>query len=336
MAPCAPTVGIATSLYHYQVDPYWRTLFESLDYQVRLGGGTRQELPALVHRFENELCLPVKYFLGQVGKLLDQGVDHLFAPLVYSLQEQTFACPKIIMTRDLVRLYFPDCDRLLSPRLFLHYDRQRFPALASAAGELVRPLGCSLSRLGAACDRAEEAQLSFEKALRGSDRTHDEIAGGSPPASSMEPGRPRVLILGHRYSVHNGVLSNDLAVELRRLGLTPCSKEHLPRYGMGVTTRRELDIDLPIYLSEGADIFRAAFYGARARNVDAVIYLAMFNCGFDAAIEDVVSRRLLKGVDKPYLHLVVDEHATKANLITRLEVFRDIVLERKQRPVTPS
>ena len=64
----------------------------------------------------------------------------------------------------------------------------------------------------------------------------------------------------------------------------------------------------------------AAARGVRDPSIAGVLYLAMFNCGFDAVIEDVIARRILAGVRKPYLHVVVDEHSSRVNLRTRLEV----------------
>ncbi len=330
MSATRPRIGLPRSLHDYLMHPYWRSFFAALDFEVVVREVTREQLPPLVHRFENELCLPVKYYLGQVELLQREGVDHLFAPLVYSLQKDTYACPKIIMLPDLIRLYFPEIDNALSPPLLLHYSRRRYAAFSEAAQAMAPTLGRSVAEVNSACAHAQAEDQSFETELRHSGLFIDEI-GKSAGLSTVAEDAPRVLVLGHRYTTHNPTLANRMIDLLRRVGFAPLAKEHLRTPAMGVRTTAEIGIDTPIFFSEGAEIFRAAFYGARESRVDAVIYLAMFNCGFDAVIEDVVQRRILKRIDKPYLHLVLDEHATTANAVTRLEVFLDVVQSHRQR-----
>jgi predicted nucleotide-binding protein (sugar kinase/HSP70/actin superfamily) len=135
----------------------------------------------------------------------------------------------------------------------------------------------------------------------------------------------RVLVLGHRYTVHNETLNNGVNTGLMDLGLYPLAKEHLLADPTPLNILAETGIDVDLWFSEGAEIYRAARMAVEDPEISGVVYLSMFNCGFDAAMEDVLRRRVVKGTGTPYLHLKLDEHSSKANLSTRLEVFADIL-----------
>jgi len=317
-------VGFIRSLYYYLINPYWEVFFSELGFELIYAECNRAELPNLTVTFENELCLPVKYFLAQGGALIDKGVDYIFAPLVSSPKPKVFSCPKVIMTGELLKLYFPKLNksgmpRLLEPVLGTQYSGvARYDEYDAAAEGIGKYFRVPSPDIVVACARARAKQEEYETELIKTTRFYHD--------TETVAGRGKqILVLGHKYTVHNEVLNNGLLSEMRQLGVTPLAKEHLLPYGQSVATLPETGIDLDIFFSEGAELFRAAHTGAASPEIDGIIYLAMFNCGFDAIIEDVISKRILSDYSKPYLHLVLDDHASKANLLTKLEVFIDLV-----------
>lgn len=324
-------IGFIKSIYYYLINPYWKKFFSELGFEVIVRQGERQNLPAKVNTFENELCLPMKYLLSQVGDLMEEGVDYIFLPHVPSVKKGVFCCPKVIITPELIKLYYDKLPSLLNPLINMYDKSNRFKANRDLAIDLVKPLNISEEEVEKACRTAEETQKSFDKFLFKSGLFYDEAEEAFNRREEVFPSQndTKILILGHKYTVHNSLLNNNLINEIKYMGVTPLAKEHMFLYRLNLNLKKELNIDTDVYFSEGAEVFRAAYLGGQDNSVKGIIYLSMFNCGFDAVMEDIISKRIMKKFPKPYLNLVLDEHSTKANLLTRLEVFLDIVKGRK-------
>ena len=91
-----------------------------------------------------------------------------------------------------------------------------------------------------------------------------------------------------------------------------------------------MDINFDAYFSEGIEIFNAANVGFHSGDINGIVYLSMFNCGFDAVIENAIMIKFAKNSSKPYLHVVLDEHSTKSNLMTKLEIFMELITINQQ------
>jgi len=325
-------IGFMKSLYYYLINPYWETVFSEMGFQVVICEGKREILPSQVNSYENELCLPVKYLLSQVENLKKAKVDYIFAPLVSSIKKGVFSCPKVIVTPDLIELYHPDAPELIVPVFNCFMGEDRFEEYKKEALTVARRFNTDYEIIEKICKGAKENQRAFEKFMYRSGLFYDDALNLYKTSKDYEKSEEglKILILGHRYTVHNKVLNNNLLEDLRRLGASPLAKEHLLLYRLKNNMKKEIGVDLDIYFSEGAEILRAAWLGAGDTSVKGIIYLSMFNCGFDAVIEDVIAKRVIKNSSKPYLNLVLDEHSTKANVMTRLEVFLDIVAAGKE------
>jgi predicted nucleotide-binding protein (sugar kinase/HSP70/actin superfamily) len=326
-------IGFIRSLHYYSLSPFWETFFDALGHEPVCVEIAHDTLPDRLAEYENELCLPVKVFLAGAARLVDLEVDYIFSPLVWSLKHKVFSCPKFIMAPELIGLYCPQVlssspPRLLLPGFYAQYEAvDRMSEWSELCLLIGDKLGCGRRLVENAVGTARVAQREHDSAVREGGRFHDELlAFGSRPRRGPFRGEgPRILLLGHRYSVHGSALNHQLVARLRRLGVRPIAKEHLLRGEQSSNVMAEIGVDVDIHYSEGAEILRAAHIAARDPAIRGVAYVTMFNCGFDAVLEDIVSRRILKGISKPYLNLVIDEHSSNTNMATRLEVFTDIV-----------
>ena len=83
-----------------------------------------------------------------------------------------------------------------------------------------------------------------------------------------------------------------------------------------------------------ADIVGAGGYYLEAR-VDGIIIVAVFGCGPDSMMIDMV-RHAARNFEVPFLQLSLDEHTSAGGLVTRLEAFIDMVSRKKIKcPTTP-
>ena len=324
-------IGFLKSLYYYLINPYWEIFFSEIGFEVVISEGKREILPSQVNAYENELCLPVKYFLSQVENLEKENVDYIFAPLVSSIKKGVFSCPKVIVTPDLIELYHRKASPLVVPIFNCLAGTDRFEEYKKEAHKVGEKFGIDREIIEKSCNIAKEEQLEFEKFMYRSKLFYDEakVFYKKKDYEAVKK-EGEILLLGHRYTAHNKVLNNNIVEDLKKLGASSVAKEHILLYRLKNNMEKEININSDIYFSEGSEIFRAAYLGAKNNSIKGIIYLSMFNCGFDAVIEDVIAKRVMKESSKPYLNLVLDEHSTKANVMTRLEVFLDIVCARKE------
>lgn len=323
----AQNVGFIKSLSHYFLVPYWYVVFEEMGFSIKQIDLQRESLTKLLRPFEGDFCFPLKYYLAQAAALTED-VDYLFVPLSYNFKPDVYACPKVIMAGELLRLYLrrrgADIYRWCLPVALSHVcGRGRFDAFRRAVLQSGIKLGMKADRIDDVCGEAERQQLEYEAKSAESLSFMDE-------ENPMELGKdvPRVLMLGHRYSVHSSLLNGGVPDKIRAFGLQPVAREH--RIGNG--DRKGADpisrLAAPLYFSEAEEIFRAASAAAADPAIKGIIYVAMMNCGFDAVIEDVVQKKIIKGSGKPYLHLLMDEHSSTTSLVTQLEVFVDVIKEK--------
>jgi len=325
-------IGFIKSIYYYLINPYWKKFFSESGFEVIVIEGERQTLPGKVNTFENELCLPMKYLLSQVEDLKRKNVDYIFAPHVPSVKKGVFCCPKVIITPELIKLYYDELPELLMPVINIFDESNRYAAFKELAFTLARTMGIEEGKVEKSCDIAKDFHIAFDRYLYKSGLFYDEAEELFNIGAELNPGQNemKILFLGHKYTVHNSLLNNNLINEIRHMGANPVSKEHMFLYRMNLNLKKEINLDTNVYFSEGAEVFRAAYLGAKDDSIKGIIYLSMFNCGFDAVMEDVISRRIMKGIKKPYLNFVLDEHSTKSNLLTRLEVYLDIINSRNK------
>ena len=325
----ALSIGFIRSLSYYHLSPYWEAFFTEAGFDCSFGSLDNETYQT---PYEDEFCLPIKHFLAQAESLIHSRCDFLFSPLVYKLKRDIHSCPKIIMATELLKLYFPQLKQKGSPQLIAPIlinpndnlgNNHCFKMAASIVGE---KLGLSQAHIDQACHAAESIHSDHKKKIKKSHLFHDEI--NQQPTKSLEEisgNLPRVLIAGHRYSVHNFYLNHHIVEELRKLNVQPLSKEHiLLGHPIEISNLKPL-LDTDIYFSEGREIFGSIQIARNDPGIKGIIYLSMINCGFDAVIEDVVRKRLLSYSVKPYLQITLDEQESLTNLRTRLEVFYDIL-----------
>lgn len=289
----AARVGVPRSILHYEFDGAIARFLEALGIDVALSPPTNREIFLAGKRLViDELCFPIKIFVGHVAYLAAREVDRIVVPVVVGHENDcVFPCHPRSRLADIVRaLGVCDETRLLSPAF-------RFNAAGLTAGGF-RELAGALGRSDDACDRALAA-------IR--DRTE---ARGAVP----DDGRTTLGLVGHPYVVRDAWANSHLVERLERLGcrvLTEADAEPIGYAPEGTG----LHFDL------AARTLTLARRWDRSPEVDGIVFLLPFNCGPDGDI----ARYMAETTAKPMLTLVLDELQSSAGLVTRLEAFVDLL-----------
>ncbi|MEO0025809.1 MAG: acyl-CoA dehydratase activase-related protein [candidate division WOR-3 bacterium] len=315
-----PSVGIARSLHSYHHFSLWRAFFEALGWEVVLSDRTdRQTVEQGVQLAPAELCLPVKVFLGQVARLLEQ-VEYVFVPRLVCRRlkgDFYFGCPKAIALPDLVRAIFPQQKGRMLELVIdqqIQRDEDGFVRCAKA-------LGMDRQRAHRAFQQAKMAEAGK---LRGQ---------GASPADCFPPerlnskpgaGRGRIGVIGHPYLIYDEHISLGLLRMIAELEAVPVipevgEEELIQEAGTGCALNWYYELEL----------IAGARKLIRDEQVDGLLLVSSFACGTAPVVNELIRREVAVRAGLPMLTLLFDEHSGEAGLRTRLESFADLIRSRK-------
>ena len=307
--------GMLRAPHFYDWFPFWKAFCAELGVELIVpppAGRKQFEQGARFLRVET--CLPMKVLAGQVCDLAAKGVKTLFHPVIFS--ERPFSedegplkhCPYTQASSQLFRgiLDFDWKEPIISLRLDPDAFRREHMRFASA--------------LGFSRDEASQAlQAGIEQLLR----FRGELSlAGERFLNALGPGEQALVVLGKPYHNADRFLNMNLGSVFRRLGIRALPSDLYP------LCQEAEPSELPWKYQ--ADMLRVAREMADEPNLFPVM-ITFFGCGPDPFTLRHV-KDALKG--KPLLVLEMDEHSSRAGVITRIEAFLDRV--KRSNPVRTS
>ena len=95
-------IGIPRGLLYYYFFPFWKTFFQELGLEVVVSDtATKKTLTAGNRYAVDDMCLPVKLYLGHVDNLSGR-TDYIFLPRYLGLGKRNKICPKLMGLPDVV------------------------------------------------------------------------------------------------------------------------------------------------------------------------------------------------------------------------------------------
>ena len=288
-----PRIGVPRSILHYEFDGAIERFLRALGVEVVLSPPTNAEIFRAGKRLViDELCFPIKIFVGHVAHLAERGVDRIVIPsIVGHVNNRVFPCHPRSRLPDIVRaLGICDAARLLVPAF--RFDRDGLEADGFRG----------LAELLGVPEIVAERALPTQRPTR---RTPNVPAGFDGLT---------IGVVGHPYVVEDRWASNQLVGRLERLDCrvvtdtAPTPIDYAPE-GTG------------LHFALAARTVRMTRVFDRDDRIDGIVFLLPFNCGPDGD----VARHLARTTSKPLLTLVLDELQSSAGLVTRLEAFIDLL-----------
>jgi predicted nucleotide-binding protein (sugar kinase/HSP70/actin superfamily) len=321
-------IGIPRALSYYQYYPGWKAFFEALGAETVVSPPTNKAIfTAGNSRAVAETCLPVKLFFGHVISLADK-CDYMFIPALRSLGQKAYYCSKFIGLPDMTRALVPECPPILDPEIDLNKGRR---SLHHAIYSLGRNFSSDKSKIKKAVEQAERAHLAYRKEM--SDRgitpiqALDEIHRDKDKSylePDISPGLS-VAVIGHQYVIYEDYINHRLVSRLQAMGVRVFTPEMAEQEALDIAMT---NLGGAPHWSFEADIIGAGEHYLGAK-VDGIISVAVFGCGPDSMMIDMVRHRASE-FKTPFLHLSLDEHTSEGGLVTRLEAFLDMVKRRKR------
>lgn len=302
-------IGIPKALLYFWYGYTWRSFWEQCGADVVVSPDTDREIllsGAAVGL--DELCLPVKIFLGHVRYLATM-VDWVLIPHLVKVERDAYLCPKFMGLPDLVTHALPELREkclvvTVGPRRtdLLQCLRQAALKIGLTNPEIPRKMMIDLDHSFPA--RRELGKYGFE--LRdGNDHGF------------------RIGLLGHPYCLYDSGFNLNLLKKLHDYQVDVITSEMMP---IEYHNRGAAKLNKDLFWTMGRFQFDALewmLYGD-GRRIDGIIQVAPFACGPEALIGDLLERRIKKA-QLPLLKLYFEEHSGEAGMITRLEAFLDLI-----------
>ncbi len=300
-------IGIPRALLYYWYGNLWERFWSDCGWEVETSPPTDHRIMKFgIEAAIDELCLPVKIFLGHVRYLAPK-VDRILIPHLIKVERDAYLCPKFMGLPDLVRHTLPD----LKPQLEIV---RVGPKKVDMADSLIR----IASERGVSRNTISKAGKGLHKPLEFSGI--EEIRTIQRQKSDQTGSELTMGVLGHPYCLYDACLNLN---SLKRLGkmaqfVTP---EMLPSHYQGVGSGR---LPKRLFWTMGKLQFDAVEWMLNEVKVDGFVQLVTFACGPEAIVGDLLERRI-REAGKPFLKLYFEEHSGEAGLITRLEAFTDLL-----------
>ena len=291
-------VGVPRSILHHEFGGAIERFLRRLGADVILSPPTNRGIfRAGKHVVIDELCFPIKIFVGHVAYLAERNVDRIVVPVVVGHEsDRVFPCHPRSRLADIVRaLGVCDEPRLLAPAFRFNADS----LCAEGFHELARSLGRP--------EQESHGALAKLQAL-----------GSRPGVPTASQAGPTVGIVGRPYVVKDAWASNHIAERLECLGCRVVTEDDVETIGYS-PNGTGLHFDL------AARTLALAGALDRRPDVAGIVFLLPFNCGPDGDI----ARHLQRTVDTPMLTLVLDELQSSGGMVTRLEAFVDLLTRHK-------
>jgi predicted nucleotide-binding protein (sugar kinase/HSP70/actin superfamily) len=319
-------VGIPRALSYYQYYPGWKAFFEALGAETVVSPPTDKAIFTVGNsRAVAETCLPVKLFFGHVIFLADR-CDYMFIPALRSLGQKAYYCSKFIGLPDMTKALVSECPPILDPEIDLNKGRR---SLYHVIYNLGRHFSSDKSKIRKAVERAEKAHLAYRKEMSNRGITPIQALGEnlgedkSYLKTDISPGLS-VAVIGHQYVIYDDYINHRLISRLQAMGVRVFTPEMAKQESLDIAM---IKLGGPPHWSFEADIIGAGEHYLEAK-VDGIISVAVFGCGPDSMMVDMVRHRAGE-FRTPFLHLSLDEHTSEGGLVTRLEAFLDMVKRRR-------
>ena len=316
-------VGIPRCLLYYTYYPGWKKFFEELGAEIVLSPPTNKKiLESGLSRAVDEICLPVKLFLGHVDELKDQA-DYIFVPRVMSVHKNEWICPKFLGLPDIVRAQFEKLPGLIEPDINM---RKSKISLYKSAMEAAQPLTPGRFEVAKALYEGLREQRQYDKKLKSGKTPLEVLENLELPESKENP--LKIALLGHPYLIYENYINMDIIKRLREMGAVLLTPEMMPR---GKIKKGAAQQSKDLFWTFNKKILGAANHLIKNESIDGMVLLAAFGCGPDSLINELIEIRTKREGEIPLLSVNLDEHSGEAGLITRLEAFIDMIkLRRKQ------
>lgn len=329
--PNKTVIGIPRVLEFWDSMPFWKTLFQSLGFTVKISHPSSRSIyeQGISSVTSDTVCFPAKLVHGHLRDLVDQNVDRIFMPSITSKETENVndtsvsVCavvkgyPIVVQNSDnpFLRWGIP----FDNPLFHWYSPKDRNEQIISY---LAKQFGFTWKIIVRALQEAERALCSFKNELQ------DE--GAHVLQQMKQEGRYAIVLAARPY--HNDSLVNhDLPHLFVEKGIPVIPADAIPGIHKTDLTKSRLEIVNSFH----ARMLSAARIAALHPQLE-YVQVVSFGCGHDAVLSDEITRLMKEESNKIPLVLKVDESDIRGPLRIRVESFIETVNTRRKNTVACS
>ena len=313
------TIGLPMSLGMYDLAPFWKTLFETLGFNVLLSGFTTKKIYAKGQYTipSDTVCYPAKVMHGHIFELIEKKADVIFYPsLTYNVKEKGsenhFNCPVVAYYAELLDSNLDELKsvKFLYPYLNINSSRHLFRGLYKSLSKI-----CKIDKI-LLKKAIKNAKIAYEKW-----KFDVRYEGKKALQYAKDHDKYALILAGRPYhidpEISHGI--DKLAASLGFVVLSEDSVSDLVQAeNLGVLNQ----------WTYHARMYNAAEFASQNDGVE-LVQLVSFGCGIDAITSDEV-RTIMENKDKLYTQIKIDEITNLGAVKIRLRSLKGVLDERKK------
>ena len=323
-------IGIPRTLFFYTFFPMWKKFFEEIGLEIITSPQTNKEILDLgVQETVNDACVPIKLYHGHIMALKDQ-VDFLFIPRLISADRVSTFCPKFLGLPDMVRFSRDDLPPIIDTRFSMKKLR---PSLYQFFNSIGHQFSINkLQILKAYLEAKKVHKKYFHLMSRGIFPNEAQSKINTPFSEISFPegkmGKLNLAVLGYPYTINDPYISGNLISNLKKMDINFFTPENVTTKDLKQHSR-SLPLNFFWYYSNRTAWSALYFLEKTKEKIDGIIHVTAFGCGPDAMLNKLMELEAKKR-SIPFLSISVDEHSGEAGILTRLEAFTDMLMQRKR------
>jgi len=304
-------IGSPKGLYYYSYFTFIKTFFKELGIEIIFSPDTDKAIfEEGLMCSESELCLPVKTYIGHVSTL-SRLVDMQFVFSYASIERKKWTCPKIMMANQMAVIDNPKLKLLELPILIRNSTTPVF-----AFRNIFRKFIGSIINI-----ETKMIDLAFAKALKNQMQFQKNLI--IPKIS--EKSRINIAVIGHPYVLWDNYLNMNIFNKLAALGISYATTDNIA-FAAKRSQVKKLNLPREMSWTPCEEIMGSALHFASQPDIDGIIFLSMFGCGFDPISEELISDYIKRSFKKPFIKILIDEHTSQVNFDTKLSAFTDTIM----------
>ncbi len=302
------TIGLPRALLYYRYHDLWTTFFKTLGCKVIISDKSNQKIldDGIKHSVD-EACLSLKLYLGHIENLKDR-CDYILVPRIICLKKHQKLCTNFSALYDIVHNIFPKLN-ILNYNIDVNNKETELYAFIKMGRQLGFSYLDSLRSYQEA-KRIEEQKQKIRQIKQKQLLQHNNI---------------KILLVSHAYNLYDALIGERIISFLKENNVTPIMAD--------IYDKNHLKEEYQVISKHNYWTYQQELLGAIThykQQVDGIILLTTFPCGPDSLSNEMCIRKIN---NIPIIQIIIDELKEDAGIITRLESFLDILVERKKRRI---
>ena len=296
------TIGIPLGLNQYELLPFWKTLFEALDFKVVVSPFSTRSLYLEGQSTipSDTVCFPAKLLHGHVVHLVHQGVQTIFYPCMsYNVDERKgdnhYNCPVVAYYPEVINANVKILERehihFIKEYVGIHRKKDFPHKFLNILKEHFKDQDFTLKEVKNACKKAYQAYEDYENKI---------VLKGDEIIANARKNHQQIIVLSGRPYHLDPEINHGIDKMISSFNVAIITEDVVAR-----KVKQKILVHVLNQWTYHSRLYLAASYVGKTDDMN-LVQLVSFGCGVDAITTDEV-RDILEKNGKIYTQIKIDE-----------------------------